>query len=173
MPAGANPADLLAVHPTQLYEVAIMTAVFMLLWHWRRKAGWGTGALFGLYLVFAGLERFAVEFLRAKDDRFFGGLTLAQVTSLAIVAIGVFWFIRMQNLGSVDARRIPRNRVSEWKEVKRVKSGRPACRAHPASPLTAHSLRLSLDLDCEHREPIAHPVQLRARLRQVRVDPLQ
>jgi phosphatidylglycerol:prolipoprotein diacylglycerol transferase len=99
VPAGASPTDVLAVHPTQLYEVAIMTAVFMLLWHWRRKAGWGTGALFGLYLVFAGLERFAVEFLRAKDDRFFGGMTLAQVTSLAIVVIGVIWFSMMKNLG--------------------------------------------------------------------------
>jgi len=100
MPPGANPADLVAVHPTQLYEVAIMTAVFMLLWHWRRKAGWGTGALFGVYLVFAGLERFAVEFLRAKDDRFFGGLTLAQLTSLAIVVVGIVWFLRMRELGT-------------------------------------------------------------------------
>ena len=102
VPAGASPTDIFAVHPTQLYEVAIMVPVFMLLWHWRRKAGWGTGALFGLYLVFAGLERFAVEFLRAKDDRFFGGLTLAQVTSVAIVAIGVFWFRKMKNLGEAS-----------------------------------------------------------------------
>ena len=65
-----------------------MTAVFMLLWHWRRKAGWGTGALFGLYLVFAGLERFAVEFLRAKDDRFFGPLTAAQVIAIVLAVLG-------------------------------------------------------------------------------------
>jgi hypothetical protein len=43
-----------------------------------------------------------VEFLRAKDDRFFGGLTLAQLTSLAIVAIGAFWFSSMRKLGPVE-----------------------------------------------------------------------
>ena len=38
------------------------------------------------------VERFLVEFLRAKDDRFVGGLTLAQVLSLvALVIMGVLW----------------------------------------------------------------------------------
>ena len=32
------------------------------------------------------LERFLVEFLRAKDDRFFGGFTLAQMISVAVLA---------------------------------------------------------------------------------------
>ncbi len=43
-----------------------------------------------IWLVCAGFERFLVEFLRAKDDRFFGILTVAQVISLGIVAFG-FW----------------------------------------------------------------------------------
>ena len=86
-PAGADAATLLAVHPTQLYEVVVMLAVFALLWAWRRKPG-GTGWLFGAYLVFAGLERFAIEFLRAKDDRFLAGLTYAQGTSIAMILIG-------------------------------------------------------------------------------------
>ena len=38
--------------------------------------------------MLAGVERFGIEFLRAKDDRFFGPLTLAQVTSVVLVAIG-------------------------------------------------------------------------------------
>ena len=45
--------------------------------------------------MLAGAERFAVEFLRAKDDRFFGVLTLAQVISLAIVAAGVIGMTRV------------------------------------------------------------------------------
>ena len=42
-----------------------------------------------LWLALASAERFMVEFLRAKDDRFFGMLTLAQIISLAIVVVGI------------------------------------------------------------------------------------
>lgn len=38
------------------------------------------------------VERFLVEFLRAKDDRFVSGLTLAQVLSLVVLVImGLLW----------------------------------------------------------------------------------
>lgn len=47
-----------------------------------------------LWLSLAGLERFAVEFLRAKDDRFFGVLTVAQIISLGIVAVGIVGMAR-------------------------------------------------------------------------------
>ena len=86
-PAGLDPTTVLAVHPTQLYEAAIMLGVFALLWVWRRKPG-GTGWLFGAYLVFAGIERFLIEILRAKDDRFLGPFTIAQLTSVLLVIIG-------------------------------------------------------------------------------------
>ncbi|HRP07535.1 MAG TPA: prolipoprotein diacylglyceryl transferase, partial [Gemmatimonadales bacterium] len=91
MPEGATTDTLLAVHPTQLYEVIIMLGVFAVLWNWRRKER-GTGWLFGAYLMFAGAERFGVEFLRAKDDRFLGALTYAQGTSLVLILVGaVVW----------------------------------------------------------------------------------
>ena len=80
--------QIVPVHPTQLYEVGMSTLIFFVLWRIRghdHRPGW----LFMLWLVLAGLERFLVEFLRAKDDRFIGALTLAQVLSLAIVAVGV------------------------------------------------------------------------------------
>jgi phosphatidylglycerol---prolipoprotein diacylglyceryl transferase len=88
VPAGIDPMTVLAVHPTQLYEVAAMLVAFAILWslrRWKRPVGW----LFGLYLVFAGVERFLVEIVRAKDDRFVGPFTIAQVTSVILVAIGL------------------------------------------------------------------------------------
>ena len=88
IPEGVDPATVLAVHPTQLYEVLAMLVAFAVLWSLRRK-GHPVGWLFGLYLVFAGVERFLVEFLRAKDDRFLGAFTLAQLTSAIIVVIGL------------------------------------------------------------------------------------
>ncbi|MGZ8397670.1 MAG: prolipoprotein diacylglyceryl transferase [Gemmatimonadales bacterium] len=88
VPEGLDPATVLAVHPTQLYEVAAMLVAFAVLWR-LRKSGRPLGWLFGLYLVFAGIERFLVEILRAKDDRFLGPFTLAQLTSAIIVCIGL------------------------------------------------------------------------------------
>jgi phosphatidylglycerol:prolipoprotein diacylglycerol transferase len=87
VPAGVDPGTVLAVHPTQLYETAIMLAAFAVLWKLRARRA-ATGWLFGVYLVFAGAERFLVEFVRAKDDRFLGPFTLAQLTSVGLVLIG-------------------------------------------------------------------------------------
>jgi phosphatidylglycerol---prolipoprotein diacylglyceryl transferase len=86
VPPGTDPATVLAVHPTQIYEALLMTLAFVVLWRVRdaRPIGW----LFGLYLVFAGVERFLIEILRAKDDRFLGPFTLAQLTSVVLIAIG-------------------------------------------------------------------------------------
>lgn len=88
IPEGVPADQVLAVHPTQLYEVGMSLLIFFILMKLRgsRPPGW----LFGVWLVFAGLERFIVEFFRAKDDRFFGVLTLAQIISIGLIAIGAF-----------------------------------------------------------------------------------
>lgn len=88
IPAGTPPDQVMAVHPTQLYEVALMFAVFWLLWRVRAHRH-GPTWLFGLYLVLSGLSRFAVEFVRAKSDRVLGAVSLAQVLSAALVLLGV------------------------------------------------------------------------------------
>jgi phosphatidylglycerol---prolipoprotein diacylglyceryl transferase len=97
IPEGVHPTTVMAVHPTQLYETLAMLIVFAILWRWRKRA-WGTGAIFGVYLMLAGLERFLVEFVRAKDDRLLGPLTIAQLTSLILMAIGALVFSRLKNL---------------------------------------------------------------------------
>jgi phosphatidylglycerol:prolipoprotein diacylglycerol transferase len=83
----AEYGDIVPVHPTQLYEILLSILIFVFLWSIRRhghRAGW----LFMAWLALAGIERFGVEFFRAKDDRFFGFLTLAQVISLILVFVG-------------------------------------------------------------------------------------
>ena len=70
-----------------------MLVVFWALWRLRthtRGAGW----LFGAYLLFAGTERFLIEFIRAKDDRLLAGFTVAQVASVIIAAVGVLLMAR-------------------------------------------------------------------------------
>jgi phosphatidylglycerol---prolipoprotein diacylglyceryl transferase len=87
VPPGIDPSTVLAVHPTQLYEVVLMLLAFAVLWSLRKRR-YPIGWIFGLYLVFAGVERFLVEFVRAKDDYLVGGFTLAQLTSVIVVMLG-------------------------------------------------------------------------------------
>jgi phosphatidylglycerol:prolipoprotein diacylglycerol transferase len=93
IPEGINPLEVLAVHPTQLYEAAAMLLAFWALWRLRTHAR-ATGWLFGAYLLFAGTERFLVEFIRAKDDRFLAGFTVAQLASIIIAVAGVLLMAR-------------------------------------------------------------------------------
>jgi phosphatidylglycerol---prolipoprotein diacylglyceryl transferase len=101
VPAGVDPSTVMAVHPTQIYETLAMLVAFAILWRLRKKE-WGVGALFGVYLMFAGIERFLVEFVRAKDDRFLGPFTIAQLTSLILVAIGAMVWSRLKGAASVE-----------------------------------------------------------------------
>lgn len=97
-PPGALPDTVLAVHPTQLYETVMGFVMFAILWRLRghrHAEGW----LFGLYCVLAGVERFAVEFFRAKDDRFFGVLTIAQVIAIGVALVGVALMAARRNVG--------------------------------------------------------------------------
>ncbi|MDQ6831179.1 MAG: prolipoprotein diacylglyceryl transferase [Gemmatimonadota bacterium] len=101
IPAGASASTVLGVYPTQLYEVAMGMIMFIILWRLRdhkHAEGW----LFGVYMVLAGIERFIVEFFRAKDDRFFGTLTMAQVLALGFVLVG---FAVMQMTSKTTATR--------------------------------------------------------------------
>lgn len=89
-PAGTDPGSVVSVYPTQLIEVVLGFAMFAILWRMRdhkHAEGW----LFGVWCVLAGIERFIVEFLRAKDDRFTWafGLSMAQMIALGIIVVGV------------------------------------------------------------------------------------
>lgn len=103
VPADASPTTLFAVHPTQLYEVAVMLVVFAFIWRWRTSTR-GTGWLLGAYLLLAGIERFLVEFLRAKDDRPLpGALSKAQLASILMVIIGTALIVRLSRLPAIAA----------------------------------------------------------------------
>jgi len=101
-PPGTNPMEVVAVHPTQLYETALMFLVFWWLWR-RRDHGHATGWLFACYLVFAGVERFLVEFLRAKDDRLIGPFTVAQGMSVVLIVAGVILLDSWRNPTGVQS----------------------------------------------------------------------
>lgn len=87
-PPGTPPNQVVAVHPTQLYEVLMGAVMFFIILRLRKQTH-GAGWLFGVYCFMAGMERFIVEFFRAKDDRFIGaGLTVAQVIAIVFALSG-------------------------------------------------------------------------------------
>ena len=86
---GFNPG-VLKVHPTQIYESIIGFGIFYFLYQKRIKIV-VIGSLFFSYLIFAGVERFFIEFLRVNTKYFFG-LSGSQLISLIMIFIGV-WFL--------------------------------------------------------------------------------
>ena len=78
----------MTVQPTPVYETLAMGLGAWLLWQLRDRVR--AGCLFALYLVYAGTERFLVEFLR-RNHRDALGLTSAQYESLAMLVVGAIW----------------------------------------------------------------------------------
>lgn len=103
-PPGMAPNQIVAVHPTQIYEVVMGAIMFAIIWKVRKQVH-GEGWLFGLYCLLAGFERFIVEFFRAKDDRFFAaGLTAAQLIAIAFMLFGAIWmYMRWYPRGGLPA----------------------------------------------------------------------
>jgi phosphatidylglycerol---prolipoprotein diacylglyceryl transferase len=76
------------VHPTPVYETLAMGLGAWILWRLRDRVR--AGVLFALYLVYAGGERFLVEFVRRNSEAALG-LTGPQLESLAIMFVGIVW----------------------------------------------------------------------------------
>lgn len=91
-PDGTVPTDG-TVHPTPIYETLAMGLGAWMLWQLRDR--FRAGVLFAIYLVYAGAERFLVEFLRRNTDAALG-LTTAQLESLGMIVVGVVWIVAVR-----------------------------------------------------------------------------
>ncbi len=89
------PDQVLRVHPTQLYESAAAFVMFAILLRMNSHPH-ARGRVFGVFLILLGIERFLVEIVRAKDDRFLGPFTIAQVISVIAVVVGIALLSRAQ-----------------------------------------------------------------------------
>jgi len=102
-PPGTSPFDVVAVHPTQVYETALMLLATAWLWKHRAHAH-AAGWLFGCYLIAAGVERFVIEFFRAKDDRLLGDFTVAQAASVGLVVAGGFLVTKLRKPSAISGQ---------------------------------------------------------------------
>jgi phosphatidylglycerol:prolipoprotein diacylglycerol transferase len=89
IPASIPDSAVVPVHPTQLYEFGLALVMFGILWQLGARRGLRTGQLFAAFLGLYGIERFFIEFVRAKSDRFVVGLSTAQIASIALLTIAV------------------------------------------------------------------------------------
>jgi phosphatidylglycerol---prolipoprotein diacylglyceryl transferase len=104
VPADVAPDTVMAVHPTQLYETGMSLVIFFILWRFRDRFA-NDGTLFAIWVALAGVERFIVEIFRAKDDRFLGVLSVAQLISTALIVGGSVAAMRLARGTSATSAR--------------------------------------------------------------------
>jgi phosphatidylglycerol:prolipoprotein diacylglycerol transferase len=86
------------VHPAPLYEAALYTMIFAILWRLRLRVQ-GAGVILGAYFALAGVARFGVEFVRIEPRVLFG-LTEAQLFSAGLVVVGSVLVGRARDVSS-------------------------------------------------------------------------
>jgi phosphatidylglycerol:prolipoprotein diacylglycerol transferase len=101
-PQGLPPTTV-RVHPTQLYELAGLVPIALLLIRLRRH-GHSDRAVLGWYLVLAGTLRFLIEFLRL-NERVLGIFSVAHLAALGAIAVGVALLVTARDRSSRPAAR--------------------------------------------------------------------
>jgi phosphatidylglycerol:prolipoprotein diacylglycerol transferase len=107
-PHGTVPTER-TVHPTPVYETLAMGLGAWVLWQLRDRVR--AGVLFAAYLVYAGAERFLVEFVRRNSEVALG-LTAAQWESFAMVAAGAAWMLVVRRRHGSLSRMRPEDAIT-------------------------------------------------------------
>jgi phosphatidylglycerol:prolipoprotein diacylglycerol transferase len=76
------------VHPTPIYDIAILLTFFGILWS-LRKRDFVPGTMFGMYFIAVGIGRFITEFWRTTPKILFGWMTMAQIISVVLITTGL------------------------------------------------------------------------------------
>ncbi len=100
--------DLIARHPTQLYEALAYLSIFVVLMllyrseNVRQKSGY----LFGLFLVLLFTARFLIEFFKENQVGFENNMTInmGQILSIPFILLGIFFIFRnrMQSVKTIN-----------------------------------------------------------------------
>jgi phosphatidylglycerol:prolipoprotein diacylglycerol transferase len=108
VPAGLPDNAVVTVHPTQLYEVGLALIMFAILWRLgARKLK--PGQLFAVFMMLYAVERFIIEFVRAKTDRWVLGMSTSQLASIALLATGAFFWFRQEKGGAPATSKVARS----------------------------------------------------------------
>lgn len=87
--------DEFARYPSQLYQAGLEGLVLFAILFWHSRKPRPRYRMIGLFSLFYGIFRILVEFVREPDEHIgylaWDWLTMGQVLSLPLVALGVFW----------------------------------------------------------------------------------
>ncbi len=72
------------VYPTPIYEVILAFIIFLILWNIRKKINL-PGMMFGIYLMFNGLERFFIELIRVNSKYTVAGISFTQAELISSI----------------------------------------------------------------------------------------
>ncbi|MEK7395770.1 MAG: prolipoprotein diacylglyceryl transferase [Candidatus Poribacteria bacterium] len=85
------------VHPTPIYEIIMCLIAFAYLWRIRKKTR-GPGWMFGMFLILSGIERIIAEFWRLTARIAFDFITVAQITGVITIVIGIYLINRSRKI---------------------------------------------------------------------------
>lgn len=90
-------ADGLPRHPSMLYEALLEGPALFVILNWFVRKPRPRMAASGMFMLFYGLFRFFVEFVRIPDPQLgylaFGWVTMGQILTLPMMALGVWWIV--------------------------------------------------------------------------------
>ena len=86
------PPTTVPVHPTQLYEAAVLVPIAWRLYRWRRQ-GKPDAFVLGAYLVMTGLTRFLIEFIRWRQP-LLGPLAVAHILAFVVMCVGAVLLLK-------------------------------------------------------------------------------
>jgi len=112
-------------HETAMYSILANLAIFLILWFGFRRLKLPTGYLFAIFMIWYAVTRFIIDFFRAydlpySDPRFlkfaeFQGLTISQIVSIFLVAIGIFLLFYLKKKKVTTAAGLPKQSESDKK----------------------------------------------------------
>jgi phosphatidylglycerol:prolipoprotein diacylglycerol transferase len=140
-----GPYRSLPIHPTQLYSSAGAIALgLILLLFWRRSQRAEAsgvfpfltrpGSVFGLMFIFYAIMRFLVEFIRDDNPFEVASLTIAQLLSIGLFALGVLMLVYYT---LAQPERLPV--IKGHPSIGATRGVRPDNAAHRASPAGARA----------------------------------
>ena len=117
---GQAVGEICGRHPSQVYEALLEGLLLTVLTFWlATRRGWlrRPGGIAGVFLAGYGLARFVVEFVRQPDAQFVGpdnplgwaldlgsvGLTMGQILSLPMIALGLWLILRRRPVAAQPA----------------------------------------------------------------------
>ena len=90
--AGSSPIGEYSLHPTQIFSALFGLALFFFL-HRKLKKIHETGEVFAFYLMFSGLYRFGIDFIRYYENS--SNFWINQVISVAVTCAGIILYSKI------------------------------------------------------------------------------